>query len=731
MKVGVYLLVVGASAILLAAWNMRRRAKTMGTISLIVLCLSLAAWSLARLLSERLFPAKAAPLSVAILLLAATTAASAQFAFSFSYSKRYPGSVRSLLLLIGAFPLLVQILFWSEPWHTALFTDTVQPLLFFQPLPKPGFRIVTVYIYGLAGASALLVMDALVQRLRPFLAGSWIILASSILPLSALTLDVVVSPSTPPSGFSLLAFTLAACGFSYGLSQRGLVEPAPIRREAVVEGMDEGWMVLDSQNNIVDINPAAERIIGLVREKVYGQPVTTILSDLPNLAPMLDSDRELEMKRSVKSQEGWRYINVRSSPLVDRNRRRIGRLIVWRDVTERKLVEDARQRARDELFVLLNAISSAASHTINLDEFLSESIYQIIYPFRSQGVAIFLFEEKGKKQESAAFLASHFGLAMEAVERMASMPISEPLFQWILNKRQPLLIDDMENDARLPQPLRMMEFSCLLAAPLITQAGDESKVLGCICLARKGRPLFSQDEMVRLNTISDHMANLVDSDRRRKLAISLSERRQLVRDLHDSVSQKLYGLVTLTEAAQAALEAGSTVNPSQILARIGENARQAVKEMRLFLYQMQPVDIDKEGLLSALHHRLAAVEGRADIKARFLADENISLSKEKEIALYFIAQEALNNALRHAHAKSVTITLQQGRRNVILKIQDDGRGFDPRKVERGGLGLQNMKERAWQIGGKIQILSRPQQGTKIVVHVPKEAAQPPQSRRQI
>ncbi len=731
MKAGIDLLIVGVSAILLAALNARPRPKTMGAISLIGLCLSIAAWSLVRLFSVR-FPAQAEQPSMAILLLAATAAASAQFTFSLSYSKRHPTSVLGLLLLIGAFPLLVQILFWSEPWHSALFLDGWSPSVSFLPLPKLGFRIVSVYLYGLAGASTLLIMEALIQRLRPFRAGSWVILASSILPLSALTLDVVLSPSTPPSGLSLLAFTLAACGFAYGLSQRGLVEPAPIRREAVVEGMDEGWMVLDPQNNIVDINPAAEKIVGLAREKAYGQPVTAILSDLPNLAQMLDSDRELEMKRSVKSQEGWRYINVRSSPLVDRSRRRIGRLIVWRDVTERKLVEDARQRARDELFVLLNAISSAASQTINLDEFLSESIYQIIYPFRSQGVAIFLFEEGGEKQEGGAFLASHFGLAAEAVERMAAMPISEPLFQWILSKRQPVLIDDMENDARLPQPMRRMGFAGLLAAPLITQAGDESKVLGCICLARKERPLFSQDEVVRLNTISDHIANLVDSDRRRKLAISLSERRQLVRDLHDSVSQKLYGLVTLTEAAQAALEAGSTVNPSQILARIGENARQAVKEMRLFLYQIQPVDIDKEGLISALHHRLAAVEGRADIKARFLADENISLPKEKEIALYFIAQEALNNALRHAHAKSVTITLKQGRRNLILKIQDDGRGFDPKKVERGGLGLQNMKERALQIGGKIQILSRPQQGTKIVVHVPKEeAAQPLKYRRQI
>jgi signal transduction histidine kinase len=181
------------------------------------------------------------------------------------------------------------------------------------------------------------------------------------------------------------------------------------------------------------------------------------------------------------------------------------------------------------------------------------------------------------------------------------------------------------------------------------------------------------------------------------------------------------------------MEAGEMVDPAEILTRIGENARQAVKEMRLFLFQMQPIDMEKDGLISLLHHRLAAVEGRADIKARLradLADDEIALSKQTEVVLYYIAQEALNNVLRHASAKSISVTLKQGRRNVILEILDDGCGFDPRKVERGGLGLVNMHERVAQIHGKIQILSRPDKGTKIVITVPRDpSVQPAKHRR--
>jgi signal transduction histidine kinase len=309
------------------------------------------------------------------------------------------------------------------------------------------------------------------------------------------------------------------------------------------------------------------------------------------------------------------------------------------------------------------------------------------------------------------------------------MDSSTPFADLTLKNRQVVMIEDIKNDPCVPPSLQKPNLECLLLLPLMVQASEKTRPVGFMFLGRREKPVFSQDEIVRVTTISDQIATLVDSDRRRKLAITLSERQRILRDLHDSVSQKLYGLVTLTEAAQAALEAESPINPSEILSRIGENARQAVKEMRLFLFQMQPIDIEKEGLISVLHHRLAAVEGRADIRARLLSDENVLLTKDKEVALYFIAQEALNNVLRHAHAKSVLITVKQGKRNVILRIQDDGIGFDPKKVERGGMGLSNMKERALQINGKLNILSKPGQGTKIVITVGKDQTVKPMEHR--
>ncbi|MGZ6316569.1 MAG: ATP-binding protein [Anaerolineales bacterium] len=656
-------------------------------------------------------------------------AASAQFSYVVWQSNRQHWVNRIPWGLFVAMPILTQFLFWVQPWHSLLFgTASAQSvgILFFA---GAWGRITALYIFSLLFTSALLFWNAFLKRPHSIISPFGAVLPASMLPPLAAALDLAGFPAFAQIQWLPIAFTLTGLGYSHYFRRRKPDVVASIDRNAVVEGMDDGWMVLDSQNTVVDMNPAAERMAGVERTDVLGQPVSSMLGTLPNFGLTFNQSQELEMKRSIRSEDGWKYLNIRISPLSDLKGELFGRLALWHDVTERKLTEDARQRARDEMLVLLNAISSAASNQVDIDDFLSESIYHIIYPFRSQVVGFFLADEQVENKTDRRFLLSaHLGLSIESAAQLACVEAASPLFAPIVRDREPLQIEDMETDERVPPALREMALTCLLVLPLVTQSGDDGQVLGCMCLARKDKPVYSPDEVVRLTMIADQIATLIDGDRRRKLAITSTERKRLMRDLHDSVSQKLYGLVTTTEAAQAAIEAGSVVNPSEILARIGDNARQAVKEMRLFLFQMQPIDMEKDGLISLLHHRLAAVEGRADIKARLLsdlADAEIALSKESEVMLYYIAQEALNNILRHASAKSISVTLKQGRRNVILEILDDGCGFDPRKVERGGLGLVNMQERTAQIHGKLKIVSKQDKGTRIVITVPKDPSVKP------
>jgi two-component system sensor histidine kinase DegS len=166
------------------------------------------------------------------------------------------------------------------------------------------------------------------------------------------------------------------------------------------------------------------------------------------------------------------------------------------------------------------------------------------------------------------------------------------------------------------------------------------------------------------------------------------------------------------------LESGAPINENGMVEKIGENARQALREMRLFLFELEPMDIEKNGLVSTLRQRLDSVEGRSGIQPRMISDSEILLSVEKETEIYYIVEEALNNILKHANAKSVVVKLRQRKASIYLEIVDNGCGFDPDRIELGRKGLKNMKDRAKRIKGRLSISSSPKNGTKITLVVP-------------
>lgn len=521
------------------------------------------------------------------------------------------------------------------------------------------------------------------------------------------------SALAPFHELKLIAILLLGLGLNIGLYFPMLPEPETfLTREQVFQRMSDGIIVLDNANIIVDINSSAQKIIGLPGEILTGQPAEKIFIHWPNLAGSLGETRELTLNGSVQIDDDWRYLTIHVSPLHNETGRLIGRIITWRDITERKVADAARQQARDDMFILLHSITSAASRALNLDDFLSESIYQIVYTSHSQSIAVYITEEYTRKgKPKRLILAAHHGLPVSLGGKIDSVNLDDEIVKWVFDKNEPLLISNIQDDVRLPESIRDLGETSLIALPMIF----EGQPLGLIVLTRTGLAAYSPDEIARLSAVSDEVATFIQSNRQRQLSISLAERQRLVRDLHDSVTQRLYALVMLSEATRAGMRAGVTNMPEKVIDRMADNARQALKEMRLFLFQMQPVDFEREGLVAALRQRLSAVEGRADINAKLEADENINLPLEKELATYFIVQEALNNVLKHAKAREVSISLNQKKNFFNIEVEDNGVGFDTKLMDQTGLGLKSMRERAEQIGGKLKIHSSPGGGTRISV----------------
>ncbi len=198
------------------------------------------------------------------------------------------------------------------------------------------------------------------------------------------------------------------------------------------------------------------------------------------------------------------------------------------------------------------------------------------------------------------------------------------------------------------------------------------------------------------------------------------ERDRLARDLHDSVTQSIYSSTLFAEAGQRLVEGGDVVQARTTFQRLGQITQKALKEMRLLVYELRPLALEKVGLVAALHGRLDAVERRAGIDARLVVDEEFEADSECEAALYYLAHEALNNALKHAAPTRVEVRLEALEASGCrIIISDDGAGFDSSAAEdSGGLGLVSMRERVSALGGTFRLDSSPGEGTTITATLP-------------
>jgi signal transduction histidine kinase len=198
----------------------------------------------------------------------------------------------------------------------------------------------------------------------------------------------------------------------------------------------------------------------------------------------------------------------------------------------------------------------------------------------------------------------------------------------------------------------------------------------------------------------------------------LEERQRLARDLHDSVTQSIYSLTLLAEAGQRMVQVGDLQQIQKNQARLSEIAQQALQEMRLLVYELRPLPLTKEGLVRSIQHRLEGVERRAGVEARLVVDGELDLPAPIGEELFRIAQEALNNTLKHARASAVAVSIRVHRGALELEVVDDGQGFDLEAVkDRGGMGLNTMRERVESLQGELVILSLPGEGTTVQVRV--------------
>ena len=360
------------------------------------------------------------------------------------------------------------------------------------------------------------------------------------------------------------------------------------------------------------------------------------------------------------------------------------------------------------LYDILEVASDAASPQTTIARILE----RILKAVALEAGAIHLLDSSGEHLQ----LVAQQGLPDTILESSSTLTLQEsPLVGWVARQGSPLLIPRVSQDERAITLAEQGSFGTYAGVP-ITATDQIYGVLSV--LAQEESRFPAQEEVDLLVSVGEQIGVVVENAQLRQQAEQLmivEERNRLARELHDSVTQSLYSVTLFAEAGRRMIVDGDTEQAKVYLVEVAETGRQALKEMRLLVHRLRPSVLAKEGLARAIQHRLNAVEGRAGVITRLLVEGELELAPALEEALYYITQEALNNALKHAVATEVVVVIRAHEGgDVELQISDNGRGFDPDAVlDMGGLGLTSMRERAELFGGKVTCKSSMGQGTTI------------------
>jgi signal transduction histidine kinase len=314
------------------------------------------------------------------------------------------------------------------------------------------------------------------------------------------------------------------------------------------------------------------------------------------------------------------------------------------------------------------------------------------------------------------------GMTVEEIAAMGPLPRTHGLLGAMLETAEPYVTGDIHEHPRFRGwwPEGHPDMRSFLGVPIVTPDG----VIGAFYLTqREGADGFDAADQELIELLAAHAAIAITNarlyERSRELTL-LSERNRLALELHDAVSQKLFGLMLTAEAAAALFDRDRDAARSKVV-RLQALAREALDELRALVLELRPPELERDGLCGALRKHVELQRRLHEVEIALAADAAATAGgdPERDHDVLRIAQEALHNALRHAAARHVSVRLGDEEPGVVLEVHDDGVGFEPADSELRGrhLGLTSMEERARRLGAVLQIASAPGVGTTVRLEV--------------
>ena len=274
---------------------------------------------------------------------------------------------------------------------------------------------------------------------------------------------------------------------------------------------------------------------------------------------------------------------------------------------------------------------------------------------------------------------------------------------------------DAQQSARLTA--LFSRFGAVLAVPLMIK----DDIYGAIALFYRQPHEFTREETELAVALGDQAALAIENARlhtqAERMAVA-AERSRLARDLHDAVTQTLFSTCLIADVLPRLWERDQKEGRRR-LEELRQLTRGALAEMRALLLELRPTALAEVELGELLRLLAEAMSGRARVPITVVVDGQYRLPPDVQVAMYRIAQEALNNVARHANASQAAVSLCHRDDATELRISDDGCGFDPGNVALEHLGLSIMRERAEALGAALQIISQPGAGAQVAIIWPR------------
>jgi signal transduction histidine kinase len=327
--------------------------------------------------------------------------------------------------------------------------------------------------------------------------------------------------------------------------------------------------------------------------------------------------------------------------------------------------------------------------------------------FQPLEVALYLLDDRQMLHRAALETMS----TLEVITLADEHPVAQAV-----RLRQGVIANDWMSDELVSDvhdgTVRGHTAICMVAAPMAVR----DQLIGALGVRAPQGMRLGDAHLRMMSTLADLIAVAIHNVRYYQQAqelAALEERTRLARELHDSVSQALYGIGLGAQTLRRNIERNEIDKLRAPLEYVISLAEAGLTEMRALIFELRPESLENEGMITALAKQGASIEARHNIGVQLELGEEPILPLEKKESLYRIAREALHNVVKHAAATQIVLRLQHEAEGLVLEVRDDGLGFDTAQDFPGHLGLQSMRERVAKLGGLLTISSTPGAGTTI------------------